>query len=117
MMSFLPGKRLMRVLALQIALVAGLAAPMLGDAAEILTVAQRGRAFATRELSVGRGSVVRFSNEDDFPHQLRISGPGLELDSNLQTPGEPIDVVVPGAGSFQVRCGIHPRMSMTIIVR
>lgn len=117
MRCVLLGKSLMRVPALRIALVTVLVAPMLASAAEVLTVVQRGRAFVTRELVVGRGSVVRFSNEDDFPHQLRISGPGLELDSDLQAPGEPIDVIVPGTGIFQVRCGIHPRMSMTITVR
>lgn len=84
------------------------------QAAELLIVAQKNRAFAVRSISVSRGSTVSFSNEDDYAHQLRIIGPGLDLDSELQPPGEPLEVLFAQVGSFEVRCGIHPRMRMTV---
>lgn len=90
------------------------ALPLLAYAAEVVTVAQKGRAFAVRELAIARGGQVRFTNEDDYPHQLNVSGPGLAIDSGLQEPGEAIVVAFPAAGSFEVRCGVHPRMRLTV---
>lgn len=85
--------------------------------AQAVTVAQKGRAFAAREVRVERGGAVRFTNEDDFPHQIAVRGAGYEFDSDLQTPGAVVEVTPPSAGAFEVRCGIHPRMRMTIHVR
>lgn len=50
---------------------------MLAGAAELVTVSQKGRAFATRELRIARGDTVRFANDDDFPHQIQARGPAL----------------------------------------
>lgn len=88
----------------------------LSAAAESFAVSQRNRAFALRQVTIGQNDVVRFSNEDDYAHQLRINGPGVDFDSDLQSPGETIDVPFPTAGSYEVRCGIHPRMRMTVVV-
>lgn len=90
---------------------------MLAGAAELVTVSQKGRAFATRELRIARGDTVRFANDDDFPHQIQARGPGLELDSDLQAPGESLAVPFPAAGAFEVRCGVHPKMRLTITVQ
>ena len=64
-----------------------------------------------------RGETVRFTNEDDFPHQIAVRGAGYEFASDLQAPGEVVEVAPPSAGAFEVRCGVHPRMRMTIHVR
>lgn len=94
------------------------AAPVLGAlAAEAAVVAQKDRAFTVSEVVVERGSTVRFTNEDDFPHQISIGGAGLDFDSGLQGPGELVEVIARSAGVFHVRCGIHPRMRMTLRVR
>jgi len=85
-------------------------------AAEISTVVQKGRVFATRNLAIDRGGIVRFSNDDDFPHQIAIKGEGLNFESDLQEPGKTIDVPFTTTGRFEVRCGIHPRMQMSVQV-
>lgn len=97
------------------ALALAAAAPAL--AAQVVVVAQKDRAFGVDEAAVERGGVIRFTNEDDFPHQISISGAGLEFDSGLQGPGELVEVAAMAPGLFQVRCGIHPRMRMAIRVR
>lgn len=89
---------------------------MLAGAAGLVTVTQKGRAFAVRELRIARGDTVRFANDDDFPHQIHASGPGMELDSDLQAPGESLSVPFPTAGAFEIRCGVHPKMRLTIAV-
>lgn len=88
-----------------------------GSAAHVVAVAQKGRAFAVREVQVERGGAVRFTNEDDFPHQIAVRGAGYEFESDLQAPGGVVEVTPPSAGAFEVRCGVHPRMRMTIHVR
>ena len=106
---------LTRALPCLAALALAVAVPAL--AAQVILVAQKDRTFAVDEVVVERGGVVRFTNEDDFPHQISVSGGGVEFDSGLQGPGELVEVAAKAAGTFQVRCGIHPRMRMTIRVR
>lgn len=86
-------------------------------AAELWTVAQKGRVFAIRSLIIDRGGIIRFSNDDDFPHQIAVKGEGFTLESDLQEPGKIIDVPFINAGRFEVRCGIHPRMQMSVQVK
>lgn len=90
--------------------------PWAALASQAAEVVQKGRAFAVREIEVARGGVLRFLNEDDFPHQINVKGPGLDVDSGLQEPGEPLEVAFPSAGTFEVRCGVHPRMRMSVRV-
>lgn len=90
--------------------------PWTALAAGMVEVAQKGRAFAVREVEVARGGMLRFTNEDDFPHQIHVKGPGMDVDSPLQNFGEAINVAFPTAGTFDVRCGVHPRMRMSVRV-
>ena len=85
-------------------------------AADMVDVVQKWRAFGMKEVTIARGSSLRFLNEDDFPHQVHTEGPGMDTDSALQSPGETLVVDFPTEGTFQVTCGIHPRMHMTVIV-
>ena len=91
--------------------------PWPGLAAGATEIVQKGRAFLLREVEVARGEAVRFVNGDEYPHQINIRGPGVAFDSNLQGPEETIEFLAPGAGTFEVRCGVHPRMRMTLRVR
>ncbi len=83
----------------------------------VRTVAQRDRAFSVREVALDRGDKLRFTNEDEFPHQIYAQGPGVTVNSGLQQPGETLDVLFPDVGTVEVRCGVHPRMRLTVQVR
>ena len=85
-------------------------------AMEAVTVIQKGRVFSVKEVTVPRGGAVNFTNEDDFAHQLNVHGPNMDLDSDMQAQGQTISVPFPNTGKFQVRCGIHPRMHLTVQV-
>ena len=91
--------------------------PWTALASQAVEIAQRGRAFAVEGAQIARGGLVRFTNEDSFPHQIYIKGQGVNVDSPLQTRGQVIDVAFPEAGTFEVRCGIHPRMRMDVRVQ
>ena len=88
-----------------------------GLASGVTEIVQKGRAFLVREVEIARGEAIRFVNGDEYPHQINIQGPGVAFDSNLQGPEETIEFRAPGAGAYDVRCGVHPRMRMTIHVR
>ena len=78
------------------------------------TVSQKGRAFHPAEVSINRGEALTFTNEDSFIHQIYVAG---LFDSEEKTPGENLNETFPDAGTFQVRCHIHPTMRMTVRVK
>jgi len=77
-------------------------------------VVQKGRAFRPAEVSIARGETVTFTNDDSYIHQVYVTG---LFDSEEKAPGENLNETFPDAGTFQVRCHIHPTMKMTIRVR
>ena len=86
-------------------------------AAQIFRVSQKGRAFAVKSIEIARGDTLQFTNEDEFLHQIYIKSNGMNFDSDEQTPGETISVRFPDAGTFDVRCHIHPTMLLVVSVR
>jgi plastocyanin len=77
-------------------------------------VAQKGRAFHPAEITIARGDSVTFTNDDSYIHQVYVEG---LFDSAEKAPGENLNETFPDAGTFQVRCHIHPTMKMTVRVR
>ena len=103
-----------RAAALVVAACGALGLPLLARADQLVTVVQKDRAFAVHELHTVVGAKVRFTNDDDFPHQISVAGPHLDVENPLQAPGEVIIVGIPAQGVFKVRCGIHPKMRLTV---
>jgi plastocyanin len=77
-------------------------------------VSQKGRAFRPAEMTINRGESLTFTNEDSFIHQIYVNG---LFDSEEKAPGENLTETFPSAGTFQVRCHIHPTMRMTLRVK
>ena len=77
-------------------------------------VVQKGRAFRPVEISIAKGDTVTFTNNDSYIHQVYVEG---LFDSTEKSPGENLNETFPDAGTFQVRCHIHPTMKMTVRVR
>jgi plastocyanin len=77
-------------------------------------IVQKGRAFRPAEIAIGRNEPLTFTNEDSFIHQIYVVG---LFDSEEKGPGENLNETFPQAGTFQVRCHIHPTMRMTVHVR
>lgn len=86
------------------------------SAAAPVMVDQVRRAFSIRELHIKRGETVRFNNVDEFLHQLYVDSPLFKFSSNEQAPGQIVDIGFTAAGTFQVKCEIHPKMAMTVLV-
>ncbi len=82
-------------------------------AAQIHNVSQKGRMFQAREIDIARGDTIRFSNDDEFLHQIYVKSPSFTFESDEQAPGQSIDVRFP-EGTFEVRCRIHPKMLLVV---
>jgi plastocyanin len=80
-------------------------------------VAQKGREFQLKTIAIERGDRVQFTNEDEFLHQIYVVSAAFKFDSAEQAPGQTIEVEFPLAGSFEVRCHIHPKMLLVVTVR
>ena len=85
-------------------------------AAAPVMVNQSRRAFSLRELHIKRGDLVRFSNVDEFLHQIYVDSPSFKFSSPEQAPGQIVDIAFSTAGTFEVKCEIHPKMAMTVFV-
>lgn len=78
------------------------------------TIAQSDKAFAEKEIAVDLGTTVNFVNEDRVKHNILIKK--LDFNSGLQGPGDTVAVTFDKSGKFKVRCGIHPKMKMKVVV-
>jgi len=82
----------------------------------MVVIDQIDRMFDRQAVSVTVGDTLRFTNRDEFLHQIYVETDGFSFDSDEQAPGEVIDVTFPRQGDYEVRCGIHPRMSLAVSV-
>jgi plastocyanin len=82
-----------------------------------LHVSQNGRAFSVKEIRVAVGDVVHFDNDDEFIHQIYVKSAEFGFDSDESEPGNTIDVKFTKAGTFEVRCHIHPKMGLIVTVK
>lgn len=80
-------------------------------------VSQKGRAFQPGSLVIGRGDTVTVVNDDsDLTHHAYIESDAFSFDSGDQEPGSRTAITFPKSGTFQVLCGIHPKMKLTVRV-
>ena len=77
-------------------------------------ISQKGRAFRPAEVTIVRNESLSFTNEDSFIHQVYVDG---LFDSQEQAPGEVLNETFPRAGTFRVRCHIHPTMRLIVHVK
>jgi plastocyanin len=85
-------------------------------AAGMVNVDQKGLAFSSGSLTVSAGTIVSFNNGDSTSHNIIVSGNGVNLNSGLQAPGVSFKAPFLKPGTYQVMCGIHPKMKMTVTV-
>ncbi len=100
-----------------LALAATLAVSLAAAAMSVHRVDQRGRAFSTARIDIGRGDTIQFVNDDPFLHQIYVYSRRFNYDSDEQPPGMTIDVTFPIAGTFVVQCHIHPTMHLVVNVK
>src|SRR5579875_1300785 len=79
---------------------------------------QKGQQFNPGDLSIHVGDTINIVNDDgDILHHAYIESSTFTFDSGDQEPGSTVAITFPVAGSFNVLCGIHPKMRMHVEVR
>lgn len=85
--------------------------------ASSIAVSQKGRMFHPDNLTIARGEVVTFVNDDsDLLHHVFIESDTFNFDSGDQEPGSRTPITFTERGTFQVLCGIHPKMKLVVRV-
>jgi len=82
-----------------------------------IDVTQLNRAFSVAALTLHVGDTVRFNNKDPFNHQIYVKSLDFNFDSPEQVPGETVNLTFTKPGTFDVQCGIHPRMHLSVTVQ
>jgi plastocyanin len=78
-----------------------------------VSVSLKGMAIVPSDINVAAGGTVTFTNEDSVDHDIA----GDSWDSGLMAPGATFSQVFATAGTFQIKCTIHPSMTGTVNVK
>ena len=81
------------------------------------TVVQADKKFSVTEMTIAKGDVIVFRNEDPFTHNVFSQSPGIAFDLKTQKPGEASEIKFDREGTGEVRCAIHPQMKLKLTVR
>ncbi|NQW09881.1 MAG: cupredoxin domain-containing protein [Alphaproteobacteria bacterium] len=79
-----------------------------------VVVTQQNRAFGVETVTITPGTTINFVNDDYYGHN--VYSDEADFDIGLQEPGELRSVTFDKGGTFEVRCRIHPKMRMSVIV-
>lgn len=85
--------------------------------AEGLVVVQKDRGCLPTTLTGHVGERVRFSNEDEAPHNVCSESPQATFDLGTRKPGQQGGVTLHERGTIDVQCEIHPKMPLRIDVK
>jgi plastocyanin len=86
-------------------------------AGEIHRISQKNRAFSLNSITIAKGDVMEFSNDDEFIHQIYVKSDDFNVDTDESAPGNTISVPFTVSGTFQVHCHIHPKMQLIVTVK
>jgi plastocyanin len=100
------------VLTLVIAFAGGSAVAFAADR----TITQKGKVFSESAITIKKGDVVLFVNDDSVTHNVMSTDSGNTFNIGSQTPGVSTPVTFDKAGEFTILCAIHPRMKLIVKV-
>jgi len=86
--------------------------------ASATTIVQSHQSFDKPTLTVRVGDEIDFVNQDTVTHNIQIVDASNSInDRGLQKPGEKVTVTMSTPGEYKVRCAIHPKMRMMLVVQ
>lgn len=86
-----------------------------GETKPAVEVRQKGQRFSSAEVTVPRGGAVLFVNDDDVMHTVYSREGRFTLPA--QQPGERASATFSEAGTYEVKCAIHPGMKLKVKVK
>lgn len=87
--------------------------PPVSNGAKIINITIANFAFNPANVSISKGDTVKWTNDDQVPHQIAIMG----SNSQVLNTGESYSITFEVAGSFDYHCNIHPSMTGNVTVK
>ena len=81
-----------------------------------VVVDQQNKEFSERSLHIKVGDSVKFVNKDDLVHEVHSATDGYDFDLGAQKPGSETAYTFDKPGTVKVRCAIHPKMKLEVVV-
>jgi plastocyanin len=81
-----------------------------------VVVKQKNKSFEPATVEIHAGESVELINEDATVHNAFCSAGDFKYNSGPQQPGSHATITFTAAGSYQVRCAIHPKMVLIVQV-
>ena len=79
-------------------------------------VGQSGKQFSEKTLKVKKGDTVIFMNDDKVSHNVFSTDAANKFNLKITKPGKEAKHTFNKAGEVTVRCAIHPKMKLKVIV-
>jgi len=80
------------------------------------SIRQKGKVFSESAITIKKGDMVVFVNDDTVTHNVMSTDAGNEFNIGSQAPGTSTPVTFDKTGEFTIICAIHPRMKLTVKV-
>jgi plastocyanin len=79
-------------------------------------ISQLDKTFAPERIQVRVGDAVAIVNDDNTVHNAYCRSGDFKYNSGPQAPGSQSTLTFETAGTYEVRCAIHPKMKLTVEV-
>ena len=90
-----------------------IAFPVLADEYRII---QKNRKFSEKILTIKAGDTITFVNNDKVSHNVYSKSKINAFDFGVQRSGKSNSITFVKLGKVKVRCAIHPKMKLTVVV-
>jgi plastocyanin len=87
-----------------------------GEGPEGIVVSQKDKTFAPGSIEVRVGQPIDIHNDDAAVHNAYCSSGDFKYNSGPQQPGTRSRLAFTKAGTYEVRCAIHPKMKLAVTV-
>jgi plastocyanin len=98
--------------ALTLAFIGGLATAYAAER----KITQKGKVFSESEVTIKKGDVIVFVNDDSVHHNVLSTSVGNIFNSGAVAPGGSTPVTFNAAGEVSVICAIHPSMKLKVTI-
>lgn len=86
-------------------------------AAQPPMISQKGKTFSPDAIEIPVGTAIVIDNDDRTIHHVYVESSAFNFDSGEQAPGQKVEIVFSKPGSFDVKCDIHPKMQLRVVVK
>ena len=87
-----------------------------GAQATEIAISQKDKEFSEKSVAIKAGDSIKFVNDDDIAHDVHSGSEGYEFDLGSQQPGSEASYKFDKPGKVKVRCAIHPKMKLDVVV-